>query len=83
MSGQKLKLKLASAVLQVEPKELQHLAQFGIVKPRRTEGNVLFRPDHAAGGQGVREPDRHIGPRGHTIRSLRVVRDTDTRNAGY
>src|ERR1035438_8733861 len=37
-----LKLKQASAVLKVEPKELQNLVQFGVVKPRRSEGTYLF-----------------------------------------
>jgi hypothetical protein len=37
-----LKLKQASAVLQVEPKELQNLVQFGVVKPRRSAGTYLF-----------------------------------------
>jgi hypothetical protein len=42
MSPQMLKLKQASAVLQVDPKELQNLVQFGVVKPKRTEGTYLF-----------------------------------------
>jgi len=44
MSGQMLKLKQASAVLQVEPKELQNLVQFGVVKPKRSEGRYYFDP---------------------------------------
>jgi hypothetical protein len=32
MQKQRLKLKQASAVLQIEPKELQNLVQFGVVK---------------------------------------------------
>lgn len=39
---QLLKLKQASAVLQVEPKELQNLVQFGVVKPKRSEGTYYF-----------------------------------------
>jgi MerR-like DNA binding protein len=39
-----LKLKQASAVLQVEPKELQNLVQFGVVKPKRSEGTYYFDP---------------------------------------
>jgi hypothetical protein len=38
----KLKLKQASAVLQVPPKELQNLIQFGVVKPKRSEGKYFF-----------------------------------------
>ena len=42
MRKQRLKLKQASAVLQIEPKELQNLVQFGIVKPKRFEGTYFF-----------------------------------------
>ena len=42
MPRQGLKLKQASAVLQIQPKELQNLVQFGIVKPRRSEGTYFF-----------------------------------------
>src|ERR1700688_3654148 len=42
MPGRGLKLKQASAVLKMEPKELQNLAQFGVVKPRRSEGTYFF-----------------------------------------
>jgi hypothetical protein len=37
-----LKLKQASAVLHIQPKELQNLVQFGVVKPRRSEGTCFF-----------------------------------------
>ena len=42
LAGQMLKLKQASAVLQVAPKELQNLVQFGVVKPKRMEGTYGF-----------------------------------------
>ena len=42
MALQKLKLKQASAVLQVQPKELQNLVQFGVVKPQRSAGTYFF-----------------------------------------
>ena len=42
MNEQMLKLKQASAVLQVEPKELQNLVQFGVVRPRRSAGTYYF-----------------------------------------
>jgi MerR-like DNA binding protein len=42
MASQRLKLKQASAVLQMQPKELQNLVQFGVVKPSRSEGTYLF-----------------------------------------
>jgi hypothetical protein len=40
--AQGLKLKQASAVLKIEPKELQNLVQFGVVKPRQSEGTYFF-----------------------------------------
>ncbi len=42
MKRQRLKLKQASAVLQMPPKELQNLVQFGVVKPSRSEGTYFF-----------------------------------------
>jgi hypothetical protein len=42
MNTPRLKLKQASAVLQVEPKELQNLVQFGVVKPKRSAGTYYF-----------------------------------------
>jgi hypothetical protein len=42
MGKRALKLKQASAVLQIEPKELQNLVQFGVVKPQRSEGTYVF-----------------------------------------
>ena len=42
MPRRTLKLKQASAVLKVEPKELQNLVQFGVVKPKRVDGTYLF-----------------------------------------
>ena len=42
MPRQGLKLKQASAVLQIEPKELQNLVQFGVVKPRRLKEGTYF-----------------------------------------
>ena len=42
MRNQGLKLKQASAVLQIQPKELQNLVQFGVVKPTWSEGTYFF-----------------------------------------
>ena len=42
MPKQGLKLKQACAVLQMQPKELQNLVQFGVVKPKRFEGTYFF-----------------------------------------
>jgi hypothetical protein len=37
-----LKLKQASAALDTSPKELQNLVQFGVLKPRRRAGLIVF-----------------------------------------
>jgi hypothetical protein len=42
MAKQSLKLKQASAVLDIQPKELQNLVQFGVVKPKRSQGTYWF-----------------------------------------
>ena len=42
MSRQGLKLKQASAVLRIQPKDLQNLVQFGVVKPKRSAGSYFF-----------------------------------------
>ena len=42
MPKRALKLKQASAVLRVQPKELQNLVQFGVVKPKQVNGTYLF-----------------------------------------
>lgn len=42
MQTTSLKLKQASAVLGMPPKELQNFVQFGVVKPRRREGLYWF-----------------------------------------
>jgi hypothetical protein len=42
MTGQRLKLKQASAVLEIHPKELQNLVQFGVVKPASLRGTYFF-----------------------------------------
>ena len=42
MQNTSLKLKQASAVLGMPPKELQNFVQFGVVKPKRREGLYWF-----------------------------------------
>lgn len=42
MEEASLKLKQASAVLEITAKELQNLVQFGVVKPRRRAGLFVF-----------------------------------------
>lgn len=45
MAADALKLKQASAILQLDPKELQNLVQFGVLKPKRTNGAYFFDRD--------------------------------------
>jgi hypothetical protein len=45
MQTRELKLKQASAILQMQPKELQNLVQFGVVRPKRRKGSYLFDAD--------------------------------------
>jgi hypothetical protein len=45
MPNPRLKLKQASAVLQMQAKDLQNLVQFGVVRPERTEGTYYFDAD--------------------------------------
>lgn len=40
--SRKLKLKQASAVLEIRPKQLQNLVQFRVVKPTRSNGTYYF-----------------------------------------
>jgi len=42
MEKQGLKLKQASAVLRIQPKDLQNLVQFGIVHPKLSHGAYVF-----------------------------------------
>ena len=42
MQMQRLKLKQASAILQMEPRELQNLVQFGVVRPQRSGETYIF-----------------------------------------
>jgi len=50
MKRQRLKLKKASAVLQMRPKELQNLVQFGVVKPSFLDGIQV--PIYSTSGPG-------------------------------
>ncbi|MBZ5538460.1 MAG: hypothetical protein LAO31_21145 [Acidobacteriia bacterium] len=45
MEDLNLKLKQASAVLQIPSKELQNLVQFGVVRPKRRDGTYRFNAD--------------------------------------
>src|SRR5260370_35542559 len=42
MKAKRIKLKQGRGVLQVPPKDLQNLVQFGVVKPKRSEGKYVF-----------------------------------------
>ena len=51
MQSVELKLKQASAVLGVPPKELQNLVQFGVLRPKR-RARLLLRRKPFVAGQG-------------------------------
>src|ERR1700730_13276492 len=61
MQSVELKLKQASAVLGVPPKELQNLVQFGVLRPRRRarvcffDANVLLQAKVAGCSFGTRK----------------------------
>ena len=57
MQKQGLKLHQASAVLQIQPKELLNLVRFGVVKPQRSEGTYVFDAN-TTGSQGRILPER-------------------------
>jgi len=52
MEKRGLKLKQATAILQIQPKELQNLVQFGVVKAQAVRGDVLLRYEYSPGRQG-------------------------------
>jgi hypothetical protein len=63
MAKYSLKLKQASAVLQIHPKDLQNLVQFGVVKPRRSDGTYLFDADALLVAKIASNLKGHLGTR--------------------
>jgi hypothetical protein len=65
-----LKLKQASAVLKVEPKELQNLVQFGVVRPRRVDGTYLFDKETLLTAKVAFRLKESLGTRGNVLVKL-------------
>jgi len=65
-----LKLKQASAVLQIEPKELQNLVQFGVVKPKRSEGTYLFDTNSLMAAKVAYSLKKSLGTRTRVLSKL-------------
>ncbi len=70
MSKQRLKLKQASAVLRIPPKELQNLVQFGVVRPKRSEGTYLFDLDTLLVAKVASCLKESLGPRTSVLARL-------------
>lgn len=68
-----LKLKQASMVLQVQPKELQNLVQFGVVKPRRAEGTYVFDEGALLGAKVAFRLKESLGARANVLVRLMDV----------
>jgi hypothetical protein len=70
MALRALKLKQASAVLRVEPKELQNLVQFGVVKPKRVDGTYLFDKETLLTAKVAFRLKESLGTRGNVLSKL-------------
>jgi len=68
-----LKLKQASAVLQIQPKELQNMVQFGIVKPKRADGTYLFDGNTLLAAQVAFRLKESLGTRASVLARLMDV----------
>jgi len=65
-----LKLKQASAVLQLAPKELQNLVQFGVVKPRRLGRAYFFDMDALLAAKVASHLKESLGTRTSVLSKL-------------
>jgi hypothetical protein len=65
-----LKLKQASAVLQIQPKDLQNLVQFGVVKPRRLDGTYVFDTDTLVAAKVASHLKESLGTRTSVLSKL-------------
>jgi hypothetical protein len=88
MQKRRLKLKQASAVLQIEPKELQNLVhvQFGIVKPKRFEGTYFFDTNTLMVAKVAFCLKESLGTRTSVLSRLnssQTIRSTSSLNAGF
>ena len=70
MLKQKLKLKQASAVLEMDPKELQNLVQFGVVKPKQREGVHFFDADTLLAAKIASYLKEYLGTRTSVLSKL-------------
>ncbi|HEY2547634.1 MAG TPA: hypothetical protein VGI46_16300 [Candidatus Acidoferrum sp.] len=70
MSKYALKLKQASAVLRIRPKELQNLVQFGVVKPARSRGTYLFDAQALLAAKVAYSLKEHLGTRMSVLAKL-------------
>jgi len=70
MPQRKLKLKQASAVLRMEPKELQNLVQFGVVKPKRVDGTYLFDRETLLAAKVAFRLKESLGTRANVLSQL-------------
>lgn len=70
MAQRALKLKQASAVLKVEPKELQNLVQFGVVKPKRVDGTYVFDKEALLTAKVACRLKESLGMRANVLSSL-------------
>ncbi len=70
MPRRALKLKQASAVLKVEPKELQNLVQFGVVRPKRVDGAYLFDKDTLLTAKVAFRLKESLGTRANVLAKL-------------
>jgi hypothetical protein len=67
------KLKQASAVLQIEPKELQNLVQFGVVQPQRLVGTYFFDTNTLMVAKVTFCPKESLGTRTSVLSKLMEV----------
>lgn len=70
MPQRTLKLKQASAVLKVAPKELQNLVQFGVVKPRRVDGTYVFDKEALLAAKVAFRLKESLGTRANVVTRL-------------
>ena len=68
-----LKLKQASAVLKVEPKELQNLVQFEVVKPKWVDGAYLFDRETLLTAKVALRLKESLGTRANVLSRLIAV----------
>jgi hypothetical protein len=73
MPQRRLKLKQASAILKVDPKELQNLVQFGVVKPKRVDGAYLFDKETLLTAKVAFRLKESLGTRANVLAKLIAV----------